>query len=196
MTLLRRLWNTPPAASRNACMPRLAAWTLIATLASFNVAADKAEPPPLRKVPAALVEFLSGAWTGEGAFASGKKIEADVSFSLDLDGQWLSYRHADRPPGKYMAAGMWGYARGEDELVMTLNDSFGGTRRFSSRGWNDGRVVFENVANAASPVANRERFVFERYDGGRLKMTYERGAGKDGWRRVDYVIFTRKAAAS
>lgn len=179
-------------------MLRLAASCLLfAVCASFNaVAADKPVPPPLHKVPDALVDFLSGEWTGEGEFASGKKIEADVSFSSDLDGQWLAYRHADRPPGKYKAAGMWGYAKGGDEFVMTLNDNFGGARRFASRGWEDGRVVFENVANATAPAAGRERFVFERYEKNRLKMTYERGDDETGWRMVDYVVFTRKAASS
>lgn len=170
---------------------------LLALCMSFAAsAADKADPPALRKIPEALVGFLSGEWVGEGAFASGKKIEADVSFASDLDGQWLSYRHADRPPGKYKAAGMWGYAKGDGEFVMTLNDNFGGARRFASEGWQDGRVVFDNVANATVPAAGRERFVFERYAGDRLKMTYERGDAKAGWRMVDYVIFTRKAASS
>jgi len=162
---------------------------------SGAAAADKPAPPALSKVPDALVGFLSGAWTGEGAFANGKKIEADVSFASDLDGQWLAYRHADRPPGKYKAVGMWGYAKG-GEFVMTLNDNFGGARRFASEGWRDGRVVFENVANAGAPATGRERFVFERYEGDRLKMTYERGDGEDRWRMVDYVVFTRKAASS
>lgn len=170
---------------------------LLALCASFaSHAADKADPPALRKVPVALADFLSGEWSGEGAFASGKKIEADVSFASDLDGQWLAYRHADRPPGKYKAVGMWGYAKGGDDFVMTLNDNFGGARRFVSRGWEDGRVVFENVANATAPAAGRERFIFERYEGNRLKMTYERGDGEAGWRMVDYVVFIRKAASS
>ncbi len=176
---------------------RVANGLLLALCVCFAAsAADKADPPALRKVPGTLVDFLSGEWTGEGAFASGKKIEADVSFSSDLDGQWLAYRHADRPPGKYKAVGMWGYAKGDGEFAMTLNDNFGGARRFASQGWRDGRVVFENVANPDVPVAGRERFVFERYEGNRLKMTYERGDADAGWRMVDYVVFTRKAASS
>ncbi|SRR5258707_1303130 len=58
--------------------------------------------PPIR-LPNDLVDFFSGEWNGTGEFASGKKIEADISFTPDLDGQWLVYRHADRPPNRYKA---------------------------------------------------------------------------------------------
>jgi hypothetical protein len=60
-------------------------------------------------LPAGLKEFFVGEWSGAGEFSNGRKIEADVSFSTDLDNQWLSYRHTDRAPNKYKAWGMWGY---------------------------------------------------------------------------------------
>ena len=46
----------------------------------------------------AMVKFFVGNWSCTGEFANGKKIEADLSFVPELDGKWLLYRHADRPP--------------------------------------------------------------------------------------------------
>jgi hypothetical protein len=52
-------------------------------------------------VSSELSQFLSGDWAGAGQFASGKPIEADVTFAPELDGHWLVYHHVDRAPGRY-----------------------------------------------------------------------------------------------
>ena len=139
-----------------------------------------------KPVPPGLTAFLEGTWTGSGEFASGKKISAAASFASELGGQWLSYRHEDRPPGRYQALGLWGYDRQSGDFVMSLHDSGGGLRRFSSTGWTQGGIVFER----GEP--DRERFRFERLDDDRMKMTYERGDGA-GWKMVDYVVFVRES---
>ncbi len=56
----------------------------------------------------AMVKFFAGNWSCAGEFANGKKIEADLSFVPELDGKWLLYRHADRPPGQFKALAVWG----------------------------------------------------------------------------------------
>lgn len=154
-------------------------------------AAQQKSAPPIR-LPDDLVKFLSGEWTGQGEFASGKKIEADVSFSVDLDGQWLMYRHTDRAPNKYKAVGMWGFER-SGRFIMTVNDNFGGARRFSSDGWINGKVVFETILDDATPASTiKERFTFERQDADTFKMTYETSQDAKTWRLGDYLVFKRK----
>jgi hypothetical protein len=159
----------------------------------------KSEPPI--RLPNDLIDFFSGEWEGAGEFASGKKIEADISFAPDLDHQWLVYRHTDRPPNRYKALGMWGFEYGSKRFIMVINDNFGGARRFSSEGWLTGKVVFAKIpvltppTNAASPAAptRQERFTFERQDRDTLKMTYETSEDGRSWRLGDYLIFKRKS---
>jgi len=158
-----------------------------------------ATPAPPIRLPTDLVQFFSGEWTGTGEFASGKKIEADVSFRSDLDNQWLVYRHNDCAPGIYKAIGMWGTEYTSKQFVMVINNNFGGSRLFSSEGWRDGKIVFlkrntittQPTAVVGQPI-NQERFTFERQADGTFKMTYE--VSKDGtnWRIGDYLIFKKK----
>jgi hypothetical protein len=176
-----------PAAVVLACM--------LAGVAPCANACDATQPArPIGDVEA----FLSGDWSGAGEFASGKAIAADVSFRPVAGGAWLAYSHADRAPGRYRAEGTWGYTRAGD-FVMTLHDSGGGARVFASEGWCGDGVVFDlrEDLSAPSPAAAstaRERFVFERIAGNRLKMTYLRGGAENEWRMVDFVVFDRKMA--
>jgi len=165
--------------------------------AAASAQQQKFEPP--MRLPTDLVRFFSGEWAGAGEFASGKKIEADASFSPDLDNQWLVYRHADRAPNSYKALGMWGFEYTSKKFIMVINDNFGGARLFSSEGWRDRKVVFlkqntlaPQTGAAAAQPGNQERFTFERQTDDAFKMTYE--VSKDGtnWRMGDYLIFKKK----
>jgi len=154
---------------------------------------------PLR-LPKDLSAFFAGEWFGNGEFANGKKIQADVSFKPDLDDQWLIYRHTDRAPGLYKALGMWGIERSSKRLIMIVNDNFGGMRLFTSEGWVNGAVVFQKdtAIMPASPAAApqqviRERFSFERQADDMFKMTYETSNDGKTWRLGDYLIFKRKS---
>lgn len=183
-------------------MTRLNSMTVLAVLiaASFapksglaqavTPAAPAAKPAfsAPQKLPRDVADYFSGEWSGEGQFASGKKIEADISFRTDLDGQWLAYRHTDRPPGQYKAAGMWGFERSANAFVMTLNDNFGGARNFSSAGWRDGKIVFERAIDAHK----QERFTFLREADDRMKMSYEVSADGSPWKLVDHLIFHKR----
>lgn len=64
--------------------------TLVLGLFSSRVAAQTPTP----HLDPALVSYFSGEWTGEGAFAGGKPISADLSFHLSLDSAWLIYEHS------------------------------------------------------------------------------------------------------
>jgi hypothetical protein len=147
---------------------------------------------------AMMERFLSGEWSGEGAFASGKRIAADAAFHPIVEGKWLAYTHADRPPGRYRAHGVLGLAP-PGRMIMTLHDSSGGARFFSGAQWCNGRIVLDKQLDLARPGhaladAERERFLFERVADDRLKMTYQRGTDEGGWRLVDFVVFGRVPA--
>lgn len=145
-------------------------------------------------IPPDMAEFFSGEWEGQGEFSSGKKIEADVSFTSELDNQKLLYRHSDCLPNKYKALEIWGYDQETKKFVMNVQDNFGGSRVFESDGgWQNGKIIFlKNVPATAS--AYPERFTFERLANDVFKMTYE--ASRDGktWKLGDYIIFKRKSS--
>jgi hypothetical protein len=150
--------------------------------------------PTLKHLPSELVAFFSGRWKGLGKFANGKKIEATVVFSPDLDGQWLSYRHTDIPPGKYKASGFWGIETDSSALVMILMDNFGGIRLFTSDGWTDGAITFKDSARlptAAGRAARQERFVFQRTSKTSFRMTYEFSIDGSSWSMGDYLDFAK-----
>ncbi|TFW13587.1 hypothetical protein E4L96_19615 [Massilia arenosa] len=161
---------------------------LAALLVSAALPAFAQAPAPL-KLPADVASFFSGQWSGKGAFASGRPIEADVAFTPELDGAWMSYRHTDRAPNTYKALSMWG-ARKDGGLAMVVFDSMGGQRELVSSGWVDGKLTF-----ARGEGAREEHFVFEKIDARHFRMTYE--VRKDGaaWRMVDALVFERAAAA-
>jgi len=155
----------------------------------------KSVPPAKFKtpnvVPLEMAEFFVGEWNGQGEFASGKKIEADVSFTMELDNQRLLYRHADRLPNRYKALGTWGYDNETNKFVMIVQDNFGGSRVFESDGWKNGKIVFLKDVPATA-TAYPERFTFETKLPNLFKMTYE--ASRDGktWKLGDYINFKRK----
>jgi hypothetical protein len=153
-------------------------------------AQQQRKPQPPVPVPADLANFFTGEWSGRGQFASGRPIEADVSFQPELDGQWLQYRHTDRAPNSYRALGMWGIENGTRKLVMTLNDSGGGVRTFTSEGWNDGSVIF--VRTISVDPLREERFVFKRIAEHSFHMAYEVHAGEQPWRMIDQLTFERR----
>jgi len=147
--------------------------------------------PAVKPLPTELKDFFIGEWTGAGEFASGKKIEADVRFSAELDEQWLAYRHADRAPNRYKASGMWGFDRDSEKFVMLVNDNFGGARLFIGDGWRDGKVVFTR-APMLSGSNFQERFTFEKQSPDSFRMTYENSPDGKTWKLGDFLVFKRK----
>jgi hypothetical protein len=166
---------------------------LACTAPSF--AQPVAVPAPQRtserptRVPADMAAFYSGDWSGRGQFASGRPIEADVSFRPELDGQWLQYRHTDRAPNSYKALGMWGIESATRKLTMTLNDSGGGARTFTSDGWTGGALTFARTVS--NEPLREERFVFTRLSDNSFRMAYEVHVAPQEWRMVDTLVFDR-----
>jgi hypothetical protein len=132
-----------------------------------------------------MVRFFSGRWGCSGEFANGGKIEADLSFTQELDAHWLLYRHGDRPPGKFKALAMWGIDRESGGLISVV-------QLFSGDGWRDGVVTFESAAILDHKPA-RERFRYERQSPESFKLTYEVGTPDGRWRLGDYIVCTKSA---
>lgn len=179
-------------------IPRLLTCLLLACLGAGAAAQTTSTPAPAQQqrkfepptpLPADLASFFTGDWSGRGQFASGRPIEADVSFRPELGGQWLQYRHTDRAPNSYKALGMWGIESASRKLVMTVNDSSGGARTFTSDGWNDGSVVF--IRTISAEPLREERFVFKRVTDQSFHMAYEVRAGEQPWRMIDQLTFER-----
>ena len=137
--------------------------------------------------------LFQGNFSCKGSFASGKPIEADVSFTPQLDGRWLAYSHADRAPNRYKALGYWGPDGESKKFVMLLVD-VGGARMFSSDGWNAGAITFERMP-LPGQLGRKERFRFEKELDVSFKMTYETANGSD-WKLGDSIVCTRTASAN
>ena len=147
-------------------------------------------------IPAEIANYFSGTWSGKGEFASGKKIEAEVSFTPDLNNQWLLYRHTDKLPNQYKSLGMWGVERNSKKLVMVVSDSFNSARLFVSEGWQQDKLEFNNsmpITPMAISNARKERFIFEKISLDSFKMTYESNTNDSGWKLGDFLIFNKLA---
>jgi hypothetical protein len=138
----------------------------------------------------AIFDFFTGNWGCSGEFANGKKIEADVSFTPELDGKWLLYRHSDRPPGQFKALALWGHDQSSGKLVSVAHDNFGGARLFIGDGWKDGSISFTRSEMLGQKI-DQERFRYERQSANSFKMTYERMAGGQ-WKMADFIVCSRQ----
>ncbi|HJW43149.1 MAG TPA: hypothetical protein VJ463_01755 [Geothrix sp.] len=147
-------------------------------------------PPPATTAPAPalpeeLVWFFSGDWVGKGAFASGRPLEATVSFTPDLDGRWLVMRHADLPPNTHKVLGHWGIEQASGRPILSLHDSAGAIRILPGDGWKNGRIVF----GPATP--GLERFTFEQAGPKAFRLTRETSSDGRTWRLEHRLTFTR-----
>ena len=145
------------------------------------------------KLPADLVQFFQGKWTGKGQFASGKKIEADLVYTLSLDSCWLNSTHTDKAPGKYKAMLMWGCERQTGEFVAYNFDNFQGHRQFTSDGWKDGKLVLITSKDNPNGGKFHEHFIYEKLSADSFKMTYETSRDGTTWKMCDYLIFKRNS---
>ncbi|HEY8928338.1 MAG TPA: hypothetical protein VIM55_04055 [Mucilaginibacter sp.] len=149
--------------------------------------AQSPSPPHINKE---IVDFFSGSWSGEGKFANGKSIAADVNFSLSLDSCWLMYTHTDKSPNKYKATSMWGVNK-NGQLIDFLFDNFGGHDKYISAGFTNNQLVWETRQENGT-AAFYKRFTYQKLDADHFKMTYEASADGNTWRMGDYLVFTRK----
>lgn len=185
----------------------LLAFSLLAVPALAQAGSEAApKPPPTvaspTPLPTDLVAFFAGEWTGKGAFANGRPIEARLTITPDLQGQWLALRHEDQPPNAYRALSLWGVERASQQLVMTIHDAGGGLRLFTSEGWRDGKVIFDHstpLPAPPTPPGRQERFTYERLSPVSFRFTYEvraeEPAGSHAWRLGDSLVFSKVLAA-
>jgi len=134
------------------------------------------------------LKYFIGEWSGDGEFASGKKISADVSFKFQLDSAWVSYQHTDRPPNRYNALSVWGFDKSTGKLTSQLFDNFGGSRKFTGAGWDNNKFVLDLDA----PKPPNQRFIYERIDHNSFRMTFETSQDGNTWKMVDYLVFKRR----
>ena len=147
-------------------------------------------PAPARLDPD-LVAFFTGHWKGEGAFAAGQKIAAEVSFAPSLDSAWLVYEHRDVPPGVYKATSMWSVDETGQFVAFTF-DNFHGHRQWLSRGWSGGKLVLSTGGYSSPGGTVFEHFIYERLSATQFKMTYEISGDGITWQLGDWLVFTRE----
>jgi hypothetical protein len=166
---------------------------VVFTLALFlSTFALHAQQNTIKKPSKDLVEFFAGEWSGGGKFANGKPIAADLSFKASLDSAWLEHQHLDKTPNTYKATSWWGIDQQTGEFVAYIFDNFGGHRKFTSEGWQNGKLVLTTQEQHPQRGTVWQHFIYEKLSTSSFKMTYE--VSKDGtnWRMVDYLVFHRK----
>jgi len=143
------------------------------------------------KAPISSLAFFMGDWECAGKFdSSGKAIEAHQHFAPDLGGNWITFRHDDKPPFAYHALAEWGWDSAEKKFVMTIQDSAGGVRLFRSDGWESSQFRWEGGAVGSGSTQN-QRFSFERLDDRHFKVSYL--TLKDGsWSRMDSSVCSKQ----
>ncbi len=138
-----------------------------------------------------LTAYFAGQWSCAGEFASHKPIASDVRFESALDGAFVRYTHADRPPNGFEAQAMWGRGASPGEVLSVMQDNFGNTRVFRARGLQDSTLSFESAGLLADTTFH-ERFSYRIQGPNRYRMEYR--ASRDGitWRLGDWLECDRR----
>lgn len=143
-------------------------------------------------LPQDQISFYSGNWSGKGEFASGKKIEAKMSFRLSLDSTWLVQTHTDVAPATYKAESYWGTDAPTKLPVTYIFDSFNGHRRFETV-VNGNSIILTRSAEDKQRGKYYEHFIYQKLSENSFKMTYEVSKDNINWRMVDYLVFARES---
>jgi hypothetical protein len=158
----------------------------------FAASQISAQQKTLQKLSPDLIHYFAGAWEGKGEFANGRKIEADLIFTMPLDSAWLNCSHVDRLPNNYKASLMWGCDKKTGRFLAYNFDNFQGHRQFESAGWVDHKLVLSNSQEISKTVLAREHFIYEQIDDNSFRMTYETNIDGQSWNMIDYIVFKRK----
>lgn len=174
--------------------------TAIVVLSALVASAQKNFQPSVvsaskleTSLPADILNYFSGNWSGKGKFTSGKEIESDFSFIPDLENQCILVRHKERAPNTFQFIALWSVDSNSGELVMLLaSNHAAGARVFRSNGWNGAKIVFQSAPELRASFA-LERFTFERESATSFRTTYEmsRDNGQT-WRVGDKQVFVKK----
>lgn len=144
------------------------------------------------KLPKDLINFFVGNWSGDGEFANGKKIAAELTFKMSLDSSWITGEHTDKLPNRYKALTLWGVDIMSGQFVAYSFDNFAGHRKFDGNGWKDGKLILTTNDYYPQRGLVFQHFIYEKLSDKTFKMTYE--TSKDGitWKLGDYLIFNKK----
>jgi hypothetical protein len=147
----------------------------------------------VKRLPIDIVNFFVGYWKGEGKFASGKIIKANLRYSLSLDSCWLTATHEDLEPNRYKAMLIWGVDAASGKFLAYNFDNFQGHRQFSSDGFHDQKLTLNNIqTNGKSQFW--ERFIYHKLSKSTFEMTYETSIDGISWKKIDSLVFYRQSA--
>jgi hypothetical protein len=170
---------------------------LLALIPSFASALPKSptvlEPTPKGSLPADLVSYFAGTWTGKGAFArSGKELASDYSFVPDIENQCLVVHQKEKPPHDFEFVALWSVNADTGQLVMLLvSNHEGGASVLRGSGWQEGKLVFQTVPESPSDLG-LERFTFQRDSATAFHTMYEYSQdGGKTWAVGDRQSFTK-----
>ncbi|MGZ3765997.1 MAG: hypothetical protein ACXVA2_15110 [Mucilaginibacter sp.] len=143
-----------------------------------------------KKMDKDMAKFFVGSWAGDGQFANGKKIAADVSFFLSTDSCSLINVYVDRAPNVYKATSAWSFDVPEGKFVAHTINNFTGLKEFTSEGWQNGRITISNQDHYKGGTVY-QRFIYEKIDDDHFKVTYEYGRDSSKMQEGDHLIFER-----
>jgi hypothetical protein len=152
----------------------------------------RAQAPAASQKDDALVTYFAGRWSCAGRFANGKPIASEVRFEPVLEGKWLRYSHADRPPNHYQAEAMWRVDARSGGFVSVMEDNFGGVRLFRSAGWRDSTIVLES-APLLGDSTRHERFSYSAESPDRFRMEYRVSRDGKAWKLGDALECERES---
>jgi hypothetical protein len=156
----------------------------LALLVSPALALSQAPPGPADASPLAALQPFVGEWDCAGKFAaSGKSIEAHVSFKYHLEEHWIVFRHDDKPPFSYHAVVHWAWDDARKDFVMLVADSGGGARVFRAPAVREKKVEWTGDSLGA-PNPPAQRFAFKMLDAGHFSTSYSVLRGTS-WIMVD-----------
>jgi hypothetical protein len=148
---------------------------------------------PKGSLPADLVNYFAGTWTGKGAFEkSGRELASDYSFVPDLENQCLVVHQKEHPPNDFKFVALWSVDAPSGQVVMLMvSNHESGASQLRGSGWQDGKLVFQTVPEGASDLG-LERFTFLRDSATSFHTTYEwsQDGGKT-WSVGDRQSFTK-----
>jgi hypothetical protein len=142
-----------------------------------------------------LAAILNGSWRCSGHFANGKKITSTEWFASLFSGRWLTQEHVDDLPFTYQAHSVWGWNGGLHVLTLTIYDNFGGSRLFTSSGWQDSALVFDERP-LVGVAARQERFIYKLLPARGYSVEYQVLDESHAWKMADLLTCTRSPAAA
>jgi hypothetical protein len=181
---------------RSLARPFVLAFAVLSVSGFIARAQGPSKAPTPRSVVPEMVDFLTGRWSCQGKFATGKPIAATKEFHETLNGAWLAETHDDTPPSSYHAMTMWGTPR-SGGFVAHIADNGGGMRRFvSAGGWKHDTITITRDTTLETPQFKghyAEHFVYTHESATTFRMTYETQAGENpAWHMGDTMLCTKQ----